>query len=393
MQGRSFSRVLPRWEHTSQYTAGSVSNQRRTFTSSIACQRQGRSSARIHKEHLLIQLGAVPKFQPTSSPELDILLSTFRDNVFLPAHLSKQHLKLVYGTKYQKDLETTPVMVNVAGEEFRLKHIDRTKDLPNQRKGIREALRLMEKKDWDNFPLILEGLTSAGRRLNANDVEKYIRSAGRAGRQDVVVESVRRVAKTGLRIDTRTIAKKVMWWIQYRALANDFSPAETKKALSMAEQVAVLMEDEKHAGGRVVDSEDPRTSPEVIGNLLELSAANAKQHGGKDEDGSVEKYAKKLLASLRDNNLEGMNAAMYTDPLQHKMGQSNGMLRTLAPILYGVRTAASVLGPNSETAKGLRDLEKKLAAQAAQEVKTLRANPGSEVPLGLWAYDKIESLA
>lgn len=280
--------------------------------------------------------------------------------------------------------------VEIGGEEIRLKHINMTKDVPNQRKALREALGLMkDKKDWDNFPLLLEGLHSAGRVTDEIVMEQFVRMASLAGRQDVVLESARRVSKTGFRINTREIAKMVVWWIQYRALANGFSPADTKKALSMAEQIAVLMEDKAHAGGRIADSDDPRTSPEVIGFLLELSALNAKHQGGKDENGSVEKYAKTLLANLQDKELEGMIKSRKNDPARVQEVESNSMVQTVAPILLGVRTAVSILDQTSDTTRQLRDLETKLAAQVAQYADTLRAVPNSGERLGLWVYEKI----
>lgn len=301
--------------------------------------------------------------------------------------MSKRHRDLVYAFKNKKSLENVPVTVEIGGEEIRLKHIDKTKDVPNQRKALREALELMkEKKDWDNFPLLLEGLHSAGRVTDEIVLEQFIRRASMAGRQDAVLESARRVSKTGFRINTREIAKMVVWWIQYRALASGFSQADTKKALSMAEQIAILMEDKAHAGGRVADTEDPRTSPEVIGLLLELSALNAKHQGGKDEDGSVEKYAKGLLASLRDKELEGMMRHQKIDPARVQELESNSMLQTVAPILLGVRTAVSILDQSSDTTRQLRDLETKLSAQVADDAEVLKAFPGS---LGMWVYKKI----
>ncbi|OBT63486.1 hypothetical protein VE03_08121 [Pseudogymnoascus sp. 23342-1-I1] len=373
MSGNTIRRALPRLERTSQYAVGPTSGQRRTFTSSLSHQKQG-----------------FPTFQPTSSPELDNILSKFRNTIFLPAQLSKRHRDLIYAFKNKRSLENIPVTVEIGGEEIRLKHINMTKDVPNQRKALREALGLMkEKKDWDNFPLLLEGLHAAGRVTDEIVLEQFIRMASMAGRQDVVLESARRVSKTGFRINTREIAKMVVWWIQYRVLASGFSQADTKKALSMAEQIAILMEDRAHAGGRVADSEDPRSSPEVIGFLLELSALNAKHQGGKDEDGSVKKYAKSLLASLRDKELEGMTRSRKNDPARIQEVESSSMLQTVAPILLGVRTAVSILDQSSDTTRQLRDLESKLAGQVAQDVETLKAIPGSEGRLGLWVYEKI----
>lgn len=60
-------------------------------------------------------LGAVPNFPEVSSPELQGLLSTMRETVFLPAHLSKPHRDLVFGARHRRTLEEEPFMVEVAG--------------------------------------------------------------------------------------------------------------------------------------------------------------------------------------------------------------------------------------------------------------------------------------
>jgi len=343
------------------------------------------SRKRFNKEHLLIISGAVPKFKPTSSPELDSIFSNFRENLFLPAHLSKQHLDLVYGKKHQDDIETTPVTVNIAGEEFPLKHIDRTKDLLNLNDSLSKMLKLMTKSDWDNFPAFLEGMKSAGRPVSAVWQEKSIRAASRGGRLDVILECARRVADTAFNISTRNMANHVMYWVQYTALADNFGQEKTKKALKMAEHIAALMEDDAHAGGKV-RANDPRASPEVTGILLELSAINAKNQGGMDADGSVEKYAKKFLATIHHNDIQGLLGSNNANAL------SNGLLAMITPILYGVKTAASILDQSSETVTQLREMEKKLEAEVTKHAEALRVSGLTSTALGLWSYEKIATL-
>lgn len=343
------------------------------------------SRKKFNKEYLLIISGGIPKFKPTSSPELDSIFSNFRENVFLPAHLSKQHLDLVYAQKHQDDIETTPVTVNIAGEEFSLKHIDRTKDLLSVNDSVSKMLKLMTKSDWDNFPAFLEGMKSAGRPVSALWQEKSIRAASRIGRLDVILECVRRGADTGFKINTRSMASHILYWVQYTALADNFGQEKAKKALKMAEQIAALMEDQTHAGGKV-RANDPRASPEVTGILLELSAINTKNQGGMDTDGSVEKYAKKFLATIRNNDIEGILDST------NAIGLNNGRLAVITPILYGVKTAASILDQSSETVTQLREMEKKLEAEVTKHAEASRASGLTSKALGVWSYEKIATL-
>ncbi len=331
----------------------------------------------------------MPKFEPTSSSELDAVLSNFRNNIFLPAHLSKQDAELVYAKKHQREIETTPHIVDIAGEQFRLQHIDRTKDLENQHKGLNKILKNMQKSDWNIFPGLLEGLHSADRNVPDAFLEKAIRMAARAGRLDVIVESVRRVARTNFALNSRSRAAHLMWWIQYQALEDGFSANKTAHVLRQAEQIAALLEDEKHAGAKLHAS-DPRTAPEVTGILLELAAANAKAQNNKDADGEVEKYASRFIATIQKKELEGFLAATKTE-----FSISNSALITVAPIRYGVKVAIQVLEEKKtagETAEQLKAILEGLDAQIKQYVEVARSKKSENPPLGLWCYEKTEEL-
>lgn len=241
------------------------------------------------------------------------------------------------------------------------------------------------KKDWNNLPILLEGLRTSGRKLKPQYLEKLVRKAGQAGRQSVVIECARRVSRTGFILKDLNLVRQVMWWIQYKPLSTQWSAATMKKALAMAEQVAFLMEDEEHSGGGLRGAADPRARPEVVGVILQLAAAHAKLSTGKDEDGKVQLYAQRLLGTLTRNVdlRQGL-------PEGKDWWASNYLLGYISPILYGIREAAKILGPGSETVKGLKEHEANLTAIAAHERELLGdgAAEGSP-PLGVWCYDKL----
>lgn len=309
-----------------------------------------------------------------------------RENVFLPAHLSKAHQALVFGARHRKILEDDPVTVEVSGENFKLKHIDRMKDQPGGIEALWKAVSLMEeKKDWDNLPIFLEGLRIAGRKLKPQYWEKLVRKAGQAGQQGTILECARRASRTGFVLKDLNLVREVMWWTQHKALSAGWTVQSTRKALAMAEQIADLLEDEKHCGRAFVGATDPRARPEVVGVLLELAAAHAKLSGGTDEDGKVEIYSKRLLgtlarkASLREGLPEG-----------RELWTSNALLCNVTPIIYGMTTAAEILGPKSEISKQLREQEPALRAIAAHEREKIMAEePAEESPkrAGMWNYN------
>jgi len=311
-----------------------------------------------------------------------------RENVFLPAHLSKPHQALVFGARHRKVLEDDPVTVEVSGESFRLKHIDRTKDQPGTAESLLKLISLMkDKKDWDNLPIFLEGLRIVGRKLKPQYWEKLVRKAGQAGQQRTILECARRASRTGFVLKDLSLVREVMWWTQHRALSAGWTAQSTKKALTMAEQIADLLEDEKHCGGAFIRASDPRARPEVVGILLQLAAAHAKLSGGKDKDGKVDIYAKRLLGTLaRKANLrEGL-------PVGKDLWTSNALLCYITPIVYGMREAAEILGPESEIAKQLKEQEPALAAIAAREHEKILAEEPAEKSsqrAGVWNYNQL----
>jgi hypothetical protein len=387
MASKSLNRVFRCKDCSLRTGAPYFAFQSRSFTSSNPRRKHGKrvlNSRRLWE--YTDSIGAVPTFTEVSTPELQDLLSTMRQNVFLPAHLSKPHQALVFGARHRKLLEDDPVTVEVAGENFQLKHIDRMKDQPGSIDSLLKAVSLMkEKKDWDNLPILLEGLRIAGRKLKPQYWEKLVRKAGQAGQQSTILECVRRASRTGFVLKDLNLVREIMWWIQYKALSTGWTAQSTRKGLAMAEQIVDLLEDEKHCGGTFLCNSDPRARPEVAGILLQLAASHSKLTGGKDEDRKVEIYSKRLLGTLaRKANLrEGL-------PDGRELWTSNALLCNITPIVYAMRVAAEILSPNSEISKQLKEQEPALAAIATREREKIMAKEPAEESskrTGVWNYN------
>lgn len=384
MSGKGISRVLRCGHCKLKAIPPGFVSQRRTFAQSNACQKHGEIKLVINLKSA-DHLGAVPAFTEVSTPELQGLLSTFRENVFLPAHLSKAHRDLVYGARHKNVLESDLVRVEIAGEEFRLKHIDRIKDEPSTTKGLLEIIANMkDKKDWRNLPILLEGLNIAGRKVKPQYLEKLVRKAGQAGRQDAIFECARRAAKTGFVLKDLELVRKIFFWIQHKTMPDGQYVRGQTKALRMAEQTALLMEKEMHSGGVVRGNTDPRVRPEVIGVLLRLAVESCKlTHNGEDKDGKVEIYAQRLLGSLA----RGIDLRQNL-PATEAWYARSALLCNISPMIYGMRGAIEILGPKSETAIRLKEHERSYGAMAATERELLSQElEEGALPLGAWTYD------
>ena len=374
-----------------------------------------------------ITSGPLANFPPTSSPELDTLLATFRSKVFLPAHLPAKQQALVYKQKHQKMLNSEPFHVEIGREKVQLTPLDRTRDEPGTRRGLAQVLGLMkEQRDWENLPRFLEELLLAGRNLSEAQFEKIVRRANEAGMQHIVIECVKRAKNTGLVLKDLRVVRQVMWGAHVRGLQRGWDKKGLEKALVYAEYVAHSLESELHSGGRAIDTQDARAQPDIIGVLLEICAFRATRFlDGKDEDGRVGRYAERLMytwpnttlpdftTDINNNNnnnhdeqssevtqeAEAGNPNMDTEqqttnskpkPERIAARQANYELQRWVPVWKGMQVSVQVLDPKTQTARWLKDtlpsIEKMLLQ--AQEVVERGLAENATTPRGLkWYLD------
>ena len=362
----------------------------------------------VCKLHLSLHVGAVPSFTPTSSRELDDLLTSFRTNVFLPSHLSRSHQDLVFKGKLHRTLDAEPIYATIAGEKFHLQHLDRSQDVPG-RDHVKKAIRLMkESKDWDNLPAILIGFKDAKNPVESWRLIAFTRKAGQAGRLDVILECARRVSDTGFCLSDPTLTTEIMWQLQHKAVRSRWLLKETHQALSWAEMISELLEDKRHAGGKVIDPErDVRVQSGVIGVLLQLSAARAYLfHDGMDSDGKVAQYAAKLLGSpvshvlgfenwrdmIKPRHLARAEEKATTNQHKSDVVSLNQYLTYVVPVLHGLKLASQVLGPVDGLMKLAHELEISIDAQRGNLLKHGDTDsPGGHKLRGLEIYEQLLS--
>ncbi|MCJ1247939.1 hypothetical protein MMC30_005154 [Trapelia coarctata] len=343
--------------------------------------------------------GPLPTFAPTSSSELDALLSTFRTNIFLPSHLLRAQQNLIYKKTLQHHL-TGEDLINVelptstsptSKESFTLVPLDRFTDEPDTKASFHKLLDLMQaKSDWDVLPGFLEGLMGSKRKLKRDMAEKMVRRAGNAGRVGTIIECLRRTERTGLRVDNVALARVVMRGTLQTAIQSGWSEEGVTKAAKQAGVVMGLIEDPAHVPAEHQSKKiDPRRAPDVVAIAMALMAFKVLKVGEGARVGDllqVEKYAKRVLR-LWDNAELHFNT--FTGEIKW-VDASKGLLMW-APVVQGMRWAIRALGEQSETSKRLgKVLEADVEPSVEKTKQVVELAGGKEKMLGPMMFKEMQ---
>ncbi|KAF2725208.1 hypothetical protein K431DRAFT_300117 [Polychaeton citri CBS 116435] len=332
---------------------------------------------------------AIPAFQETSHSELNKVLSALRNKHFIPAYLYPSERRLIFGSKNRQLLIDNPRSIEIGGEEIPLKPIDRNSQLPNRKRLVETALKLLKRKgesrDWQILPQLLTGLAKANSTPKPAMMEKIVRSAVESGHLGIIIICLQKSAETGLTLRDPVIRRHVLWGVRSIAESDDWSKEATLKALKDANQIAMLMETQQHGGGDGFNiAKDPRAKAFTIGVFLELAAVHAYKHqGGQDKDGMVKAYMQRL-----------MNSAIYTvlprDTIEP--GPQYEIMGKL-PIYHGYSLAKKILPEGSYTTSstGAEKIQEYEAAlqQRIRAIEATNPAPGGYGDQVVTAWNKM----
>ncbi|KAL8991899.1 MAG: hypothetical protein Q9188_007682, partial [Gyalolechia gomerana] len=317
---------------------------------------------------------ALQTFIPTSSPELDKLLSTFRTNIFLPSHLLSLQKSLIYKSKNHALLTNPeePATVKIGNEVHQLHPLNHLTDEPNTRKSLAEILDTMEGRDWVNIIPFLEGVKQSGRKVKGWQMEKIVRRMAKAGRQGIVMEMLRRVEGTGVKLGE---------------IGSGWSEEGVKEAERLMEGWWGMLSEERQVDKAVKKSSgDPKLSPEIVGLVMWIRAVRSVLFmEKKDEEEKVKRAAEMVMAVWKHADLR-INEEDWND--------ANHKLMMWAPVWYGMKMAQQVLGENTPLGRDLEriittDLEPTLSK--AREVVSQYAGDGAK-RRGLNMYDELSKI-
>ncbi|KAL8992928.1 MAG: hypothetical protein Q9169_006734 [Polycauliona sp. 2 TL-2023] len=336
----------------------------------------------------------LPSFTPTTSPDLDALLSTIRTNIFLPSHLLKLQQNLIYKQKNQRLLTNTeePATAKVGPEVHLLKPLNRLTDEPSKAKTLATMLEeCKEGKDWVNMVPLLIGMKTAGRKIKVAQFEKIVRRMGEKGGLGVVMETARRVEGTGMRLGDGGIAREVMWAAVFKYLRSERSEENVQEAEKFIQAIWEMLSDERHVDRHHQKAKakggDPKQRPEIVGVLLWIRALRSTLFSeSKDPDSKIKRAAEMLLATWKSADTTVDDEGWY---------DANHKLMMYTPVWHGLQMARKIVGENTALGREMAntislDLEPTLN-KARQLVS--QHGRGDAAARGLVLYDGLSRMA
>lgn len=323
---------------------------------------------------------SITQFTPTSSPALDSLLNEIRTKIILPYYLPMSQRKKLYTPKWEKKLQSDPIIIEIDGEVLKFRYQNPATDIPNTRKSVVRAVSQFETaEDFANLKPLLEGLAYTGRYIAPAIYVKILRLAGKKGRIYDIIDCARSVRQTRFKLNASEKVNELLHFVQMKARDADWDEAETRQALRWAEMVVEMLHEEEHQPKRPkneppVPGERPLSrDPMVVAAPLHLAAVLATQHAaGEEIEEKVRKLARDVVAFWPEG--QGLKnvypSELYADV--NKMGYLNipsKFVTLAAPLLHGLETAIKVVEP--ELAGQLQTRRDTLAAEIKEAREAL----------------------
>lgn len=311
-------------------------------------------------------LGLSAVFAETENSELNNVLIDVQEKIILPAYLPEAQRKLVFNSAKSDYIKRNPVVIELDGLEHTFTYIDRTRDIPNSKKALAQATRLMKtKEEWDNIATFLAGYRKAGIKLTREHYEAIIRRACDSQQEYSIIECAKQAVKTGLALKYESYVILLMSSINGKVGS---TAEETLQALKWNRLVSDLIQRPEHQlqGRRPRDL--PHFNPAIRGTLLFAQAhgIQAQQAAGESAEG--------LIKELRDNvefissawagqELSDLTKSSYLKIFHPRHGQESAefhlapyhYIRVLAQNIRAMELAQEIIGDSAKDLTPVHD--------------------------------------
>lgn len=308
--------------------------------------------------------GPIPKFSPTSNPELDSHLDNIRQESFIPFHLPQYYYRLMYRRSRHAHLND-PHTIDVEGKPYELRP-KQVQPGPSIKKFTHALSLMKEASEFEVLPELIRGYYQSRRPLRPDILEKVARLANKSGAQNVLMKIAKNAEDIGFKF-SRTLAREIMAGLRLQQLRPEMELTlkafgNAKKLLNIVGRRELCVEKEKRL------SEDPV----VVGTVLSIAADTYLRFGNEENHReSTKNMALKLKACWEDVewNVE-LHEANAEDRMIGKQQvmrdyyMVKNMIRQYTPVLEGMLQAKSVLA-SSELSPWLEEESERLAALIA----------------------------
>lgn len=324
-------------------------------------------------------------------------MATFRSKIFFPARLPIVQQRIIYRRKNHALLTgDEPATVAIGDEVLQMHPINRMQDEPGMDTSLAEIKRLMrESRNYWNLAPFLTGCRTSKRVVKGTFVEQVVKHACDSNNEKAIMECLRQVNKTGLKLWHYNIAETLMRRAVWLAVLWNWD-----KGLYFADTLWIMMQDPKHIQPGLPN---PTCNPIVVGMMVQLYASKAIMlQGQQDTPGNVitnkaVEYTQRLLSLWDKLNFDMVKGRNIQDDLL----KADHSLLKWAPIWHGMIMARKVSGVTKEMREelGVRVKEVASALETAQKFLQDTPRPG---PIkqrrgynrrGVKLYEKLSSIS
>ncbi|KAK8123525.1 hypothetical protein PG999_003443 [Apiospora kogelbergensis] len=334
----------------------------------------------------------VAHFTPTSSTELDELLSTIRMKIILPSYLSLTQRKQLMSKRYEKKLAADPVIIDIDGEILKFRYLaPLSGGIPNTEKSVMQAVTAFETEDdFVNLRPLVEGIHNTNRKLDADFWNKMTRVVGSKGRIYEMIELARRAKWTGYRLDDSERVNELLLYVQLKAAEGGWSKGETEKALRWSEMVIELLQTDAHMPKSSQASSRLEYDPQVLLAPLNLASSLVAKAGVDTENvmEKVTKYARDVVRLWPEGKqlkeLHQPEAYQSRNNMAY-LAVPNKFVALAAPLLHGLESAVQVV-KDPELLRQLQARRDVLSAEVQSARKSAKAS--GKADRGEYVYSK-----
>ncbi|KAG8666261.1 hypothetical protein FPOAC2_11366 [Fusarium poae] len=235
-------------------------------------------------------------FAETENPELNEILIDVQEKIILPAYLPETQRKIVYNPSKSDFMRRNPIVIELDGLEHTFSPIDIKNDIPNSKKALTQATKLMKtKEEWDNIATFLAGYKRAGIKLENEHYLSLIRRACAAQQEYSIIECAKQADKTGLTLKNVSSIALLMSSINQRIYDSTREGRDVLQALKWNQLIWDLIQRPQHKRQESSIHMLAHCRPTIRGLLLfsQAHTIQAQQAAGDS--------AEKLTKGLRDN--------------------------------------------------------------------------------------------
>ncbi|KAH7170387.1 hypothetical protein EDB81DRAFT_752903 [Dactylonectria macrodidyma] len=326
------------------------------------------------------QFGSTPAygfkaiFSETDNSELNEVLKTIQEKIVFPAYLPKLQRAKIFSPKSRAHIQQNPIVIELDGLEHKFSFIDRFKEIPNSKKVLQTALKLMKtKEDWDNLGTLLAGYEKANIKLAPFHYSQIIRHASRNEQIYSVVECVKQAKETGFTLNNTVHVIAVLNVFSSMITESNAEDARIQDASKWTDIVLDLLERPLHINKNEAKLDQAQFHPFVRGQVLFIKASVAqdlkqREQPAEKELSAVSDSAQALLSLWTQGvkkgeslqvpaSIVGMTAHRNTNSRGRSELSLSELTQTVALNIKGMKMARELLG---DAANGFKPMEKLL---------------------------------